>query len=296
MTNFVKRYAVLVVAVVTAAGAFAQSARAINPEQTNEWGVVNTLGYNLSTGYTAYGSINKFWAYTFSTWNRAYSKPGIRFYGGTYGNYATGCEHTSKWPNNGFYCWNDGGIYLDYPFMQNKLQSSGDYYPGAYLAHEWGHRIQHHLGSWSWYSAQGHRTEYHADCLAGMYTRYGYMTQRLTGNDYREGYNWLYYQPQSSTHGYGPNRAAWYEFGYTQYSLEACNRVFGGTATSSATGSASPGEGSGSSREMSADMWILPPATGPVDLTLSGPVTAPKGDATPPMRGRPLVPSARASS
>ena len=295
MTDFVKRCAVLAVALVATAGGFAQEARAINPEQTTERGVVNALGYNLSTGYTQSGSIDRFWAFAFSSWGRAYSRPGISFYGGTYGNYATGCEHTSRWPNNGFYCWNDNRIHLDYPFMQSKLQTNGDYYPGAFLAHEWGHRIQHHLGSWSWYSGQGHKTEYHADCLAGMYTRYGYDTRRLIGNDYWEGYNWLYYQPTSASHGHGPYRAAWFEFGYTQYSLEACDRVFT-TATSSAGASASLGEGRGNSRPVSAEMRILPPTRGQVDLTPGGPVAPPKGDPTPPMRGKPLVSSANALS
>jgi predicted metalloprotease len=295
MTSFVKRSAVLVGTLVAIAGGFTDGARAINPEQTTERGVVNTLGYNLSTGYTTYGSINDFWAYAFKSWGRAYARPGISFYGGTYGNYATACDSTSKWPNNGFYCWDSGGIYLDYPFMQSKLQLNGDYYPGAFLAHEWGHRIQHHLGSPSWYSAQGYRTEYHADCLAGMYTRYGYDSRRLTGNDYGEGYNWLYNQPTSTSHGYGPYRAAWYEYGYTQYSLDACNRVFA-TATSGTSGNASAGEGSRAQGTVTPEMRILPPTRGKVDLTSSGLVAPPKGDPTPPMRGKALSSSAKARS
>ena len=160
MTGFTKTCALLL-AIAAIAGGLAQSAEAINPEQTTESGVVTTLGYNLSTGYTQWGSIDAFWAYAFSSWGRAYSRPAISFYGGTYGNYSTACEHTSRWPSNGFYCWGDGRIYLDYPFMQLKLQTNGDYFPGAFLAHEWGHRIQHHLGMW--YGQQGYRTEYQAE-------------------------------------------------------------------------------------------------------------------------------------
>lgn len=73
-------------------------------------------------------------------------------------------------------------------------------------------------------------SEYHADCLAGMYTRYGYAAGRLTTSDYWEFYYWLYYQPTSSTHGSGANRAAWFDYGYQQYSLTACNQVFGSSS------------------------------------------------------------------
>jgi hypothetical protein len=199
----------------TALGVGATQADAMTPPQTTESGVVTLL----AGGST--GSIASFWATTMRSWGNAYSKPPITYYHtSTVGLINTPCGKALL--NNSFYCSTDNRIYLDYTWNQGLVSSYGDFGGGGILAHEWGHAIQ----AWLRYGVGGYRREYHADCLAGMYVRYGYSTGRLNGSDYGEFYNWLYYQPYTIDHGRGTARAAWYQYGYTQYSLAACNQAY----------------------------------------------------------------------
>jgi hypothetical protein len=97
--------------------------------------------------------------------------------------------------------------------------------------------------------AGNYKDEYHADCMAGLYYRYGYTGGRLLGADYKEFYNWLYYQPYSASHGSGPNRAAWFKYGYSQYTKAACDSVYRTAAMSSRLSAASgPPTGTSSGR------------------------------------------------
>ena len=60
----------------------------------------------------------------------------------------------------------------------------------------------------------------------------------------RRVYNWLAGQRTSPSHGSGANRAAWYRYGYTQYSLSACNQVYAlSSAYGVTTAKVEPGEG-----------------------------------------------------
>ena len=202
----------------------ASSAQAINPAQTQFSGVVNYLGSPSQAG-----SIAVFWSTTMSAWGRRYTKPVLQYYNGAgVGDRNTPCGSTTVWRNNSFYCSGSNTIYLDYTWNQRMTNQYGDFGSGGILAHEWGHAAQ----AWLGYGYVGYKSEYHADCLAGMYSRYGYSTGRLVGSDYSEMYNWLYAQPYSADHGTGSIRAAWYQYGYTQYSMAACDQVFAKTANS----------------------------------------------------------------
>ncbi len=212
----------LVAFAVSAAGlvAAAGPASAMNPPQTTYTGVVNLLGFDQSA------SIANFWKTTMSQWGKSYTKPTLRYYNTTIN---TACGQLSA--NNSFYCSSNNSIYLGTSWNQAQLNRYGDNGPGGILAHEWGHGID----AWLGYRYQGYRSEYHADCLAGMYTRYGYATGRLNGSDYGEMFNWLSAQPTTTSHGAGTNRAAWFKYGYTSYSLGACNQVLTSTAATSRT-------------------------------------------------------------
>jgi Putative neutral zinc metallopeptidase len=247
--------AIAVAAAALATGLTADRAAAMYPAQSTEGGVVNLLG-GYWTGWTA-GSIDDFWRRTLPTWGAGYSKPGLRYYGNGFGGYYTTayCGSTSRVANeNGMYCPGDQTIYLDYYGQQGLLNRLGDHGSGGFLAHEWAHRAQHHLGT----MRNDFRGEYNADCMAGLYTRYGYATGRLNGNDYWEFYYWLYGQSASYSHGTGPNRAAWYQWGYTQYSKAACDQAFTLTASGA---SARRGGKIGIARS------VTPPRIRPVDLT-----------------------------
>jgi uncharacterized protein len=185
------------------------TAQAINPPQTTESGVVYYLGGNLS------GSIETFWWTQFRAWGRPYAKPGL--YWLTAPRY---CGSSVMSMNNSWYCPSDHSIWLDYNWNQWYINRYGDYGGGAILAHEWGHRIQHLLGYRS--------SELHADCLAGMYTRYGISTGRLLNSDFYEGRNTLY-SLGGGEHGTPQQRADWFTTGYSYYNINVCNKALGGS-------------------------------------------------------------------
>lgn len=231
------RLAAVAATAVAAIGLGASSASAMTPPQTTETGVVNLVAGTSS------GSITNFWATTMSAWGKAYSRPSIYYYNHNGSGFPmTECGRASV--NNSFYCYGSNHIYLDYNWNQGLLNRFGDMAPAGILAHEWGHDIQDWLG----YHDNTYRQEYHADCLAGMYVRYGYAAGRLNGTDYGEFYNWFLSQGYDITHGRGTNRAAWYQYGYTQYSLAACNQAYSLPITPAKAGTTSgTSQGTGAS-------------------------------------------------
>ncbi len=197
----------------------APAAHAINPPQTAYSGVVNVLG-----GTASY-SIRDFWTRTLPAWGYAYRTPTLKYYTTPV---QTACGKALM--NNSFWCSADWTIWLDYNWNQTQVNQYGDFGAGGILAHEWGHAVD----SMTRTRAGNYKDEYHSDCLAGLYYRYGYAGGRLLAADYGEFYNWLYYRPSSPSHGYGPTRAAWFRYGYTQYSKAACDSVYRATAATAA--------------------------------------------------------------
>ena len=244
---------------VLAASAGADRAAALTPAQSTESGVVNLLGGWVPAYYS--GSIEDFWRRTLPDWGYSYSKPGIQYYGnGAGGYYGTACGATAPWSGeNGFYCSTTNTIYLDYWGQQGLLNRLGDHGSGGFLAHEWAHRAQARMGT----LVGNFRSEYNADCLAGLYTRFGYNTGRLSGNDYWEFHNWLYSQGSSVSHGTGPNRAAWFQYGYTQYTKPACDSALRLTASGASAVTAR----SSRKAKLAAARSLRPPVRGTVDTT-----------------------------
>lgn len=73
---------------------------------------------------------------------------------------------------NAFYCFEDGGIYYDVGYLDGWRTRIGEFAASSTLAHEYGHRVQHHLGLNE--AREGLFTlqkELMADCLAGAYLR-----------------------------------------------------------------------------------------------------------------------------
>jgi predicted metalloprotease len=256
-----------VVATALVAGLTTDQASGMTPAQTTESGVVNLLG-GYTAGYTG-GSIDDFWRRTLPSWGASYSKPAVRYYGnGSGGYYNTACGSTYPLRGeNGMYCPANGTIYLDYWGQQGLLNRLGDHGSGGFLAHEWAHRAQHHLGTLGY---ADFRLEYNADCMAGLYTRYGYSTGRLSGNDFWEFYNWLYYLSSSASHGTGANRAEWFRYGYNQYTKGACDQTFTLTASGASASSTASG----------ASTHLKPPRSARVDLTPPASKALPVGSKT----------------
>ncbi len=88
--------------------------------------------------------------------------------------------------NNAFYCPNSHGIYYDLNFLQEQLDSDGDFAPVTILAHEWGHLVQGNLDllNSGLYSIQ---LELQADCFAGAWANYAGELQVLEEGDLDEG-------------------------------------------------------------------------------------------------------------
>lgn len=188
------------------------SAQAMTPAQTTSTGTVNTL----------IPDVNTFWYQNFRSWGwlAYYRTPQVYFYNSTI--YACGSTLSA---NNSFACRN-GQIYIGTGWTQSLLYSYGDYGAGVILAHEWGHEIMYDLG---WTSSTGTAgNELFADCLAGMYTRYGILaSHKLDNSDYWEGYNTLR-SIAGGDHGTPDQRSGWFQFGYTQYNIYSCGRALSG--------------------------------------------------------------------
>jgi predicted metalloprotease len=199
-------------------------AGALNPPQSEAAGVVWYVGGGP-------GSIDEFWAATFGGWGlrSTYLTPKIYFYNGYgIGDYdVVGCGNTAARRYNGFYCHPTRTIHLDYSDQTDRIAAGGHYTFGdgeavGFLAHEWGHHVQNLLRL----PVGTIAAEYHADCLAGMYMRYGYASGRLTGGDYWEFHNWLLSTDASSSHGDPTHRSQWYRYGWDRYDVAACNLVY----------------------------------------------------------------------
>lgn len=88
--------------------------------------------------------------------------------------------------NNAFYCPSSHGIYYDLNFLQEQLDSDGDFAPVTILAHEWGHLVQGNLGllNTDLYTIQ---IELQADCFAGAWANYAGEMEVLEEGDIEEG-------------------------------------------------------------------------------------------------------------
>jgi predicted metalloprotease len=186
------------------------TAHALRPQQYYVTGVVNAMAPN----------VNYFWWAKLGSQYRV--APSIVYYNYGSTGHITTCSgvSTATWSWGSYDAWCNR-IYLDYRGLQALVAGYGDYTAGGVLAHEWGHAIQAIIGGLN----RGYKSEYHADCLAGMSTQYAHYSGLLDTGDFWEFYWQLYYSGDSVTHGKGVERAAWFWYGHTYRSLEVCNRV-----------------------------------------------------------------------
>ncbi len=161
-----------------------------------------------------------------------------------------------------FYCPPDSTIYLDTTFFKDVLEGELGGQGGAFvepyvLAHEYGHHIQNLLGTMGKVKTQqgprsdAVRLELQADCYAGMWARGAESTQDANGDvliqdiseqDIREalesasavGDDKIQQKTQgqvteeSWTHGSAASRMKWFQVGYQQGSLQACDTFAAG--------------------------------------------------------------------
>lgn len=175
----------------------------------------------------------------------------------TFGNATqTGCGQATS-DVGPFYCPTDQTIYLDTTFFEAVLQGqlagpSGDFVEPYVLAHEYGHHIQNLLGTMGRVKTQSGprsdavRLELQADCYAGMWTKAATSTQdedgqqiitELSDQDISDaiaaassvGDDKIQEKTQGQvtketwTHGSAASRVKWFQVGYQQGSLKACD-------------------------------------------------------------------------
>jgi uncharacterized protein len=176
------------------------------------------------------------------------------------GSAPSGCGQASS-AMGPFYCPNDQTIYFDPTFFHDILQQqlngpSGAFVEPYVIAHEFGHHIQNLLGTMRKVKTQqgpnsdSVRLELQADCYAGMWTRSATRTedaqgnvliQDLTDQDIQDGIAAAksvgddtiqkettgQVNPEQWTHGSSAARVRWFQTGYQNGTLDACNTFNG---------------------------------------------------------------------
>ena len=177
------------------------------------------------------------------------------------GGIGTGCGQASS-AVGPFYCPVDQTIYLDTTFFDDVLERqlggpSGAFVEPYVLAHEYGHHIQNLLGTMGRVKTQqgprsdAVRLELQADCYAGMWARGATTTEDADGNvlisqltqqditqaiDAATAVGDDRIQQQSGgavdsdswTHGSSAERSAWFQRGYQDGTLRACDTFAAG--------------------------------------------------------------------
>ncbi len=205
-------------------------------------------------------SLTDFWSDTLPQQSSASFEPekAIRTFSG---GISTGCGSASA-AVGPFYCPVDQTIYLDTTFFRDVLQQqlggpSGAFVEPYVLAHEYGHHVQHLLGTDEKVrSRQGARSdsvrlELQADCYAGMWAASATGTEDsqgvvlisdLTKQDVQEAIAAAtavgddriqqagggQVDPDSWTHGSAQERVDWFTTGYDQGTLDACDTFAAG--------------------------------------------------------------------
>jgi predicted metalloprotease len=176
------------------------------------------------------------------------------------GSTASGCG-TAQSAMGPFYCPNDQTIYFDPSFFHDILQQqlngpSGAFVEPYVIAHEFGHHIQNLLGTMRKVKTQqgpnsdSVRLELQADCYAGMWAHSATTTedsqgnvliQDLTDQDIQQaiaaaksvGDDAIQKEttgrvnPEQWTHGSSAARVHWFQIGFQNGTLEACNTFNG---------------------------------------------------------------------
>ncbi len=154
-----------------------------------------------------------------------------------------------------FYCPGDQKVYLDPGFfdeLARRFGAPGDFAQAYVIAHEYGHHVQDVLGTMDQVQQQqtsgnanelSIRLELQADCLAGMWANWVMAhpdqanVESITDEDVREGLNAAAavgddriqeqatgtIDKESWTHGSAEQRMQWFNTGFKQGSLEACD-------------------------------------------------------------------------
>ncbi|WP_267349324.1 neutral zinc metallopeptidase [Sphingomonas sp. GM_Shp_2] len=194
----------------------------------------------------AYSNAQNTWEQIFAQSGQRFEAPMLRFYTGS-GQSGCGAAQSAMGP---FYCPSDNGIYLDASFfdeLANRFGAQGDFARYYVIAHEFGHHIQHLLGTSTEVSraqasagrAEGNalsvRLELQADCYAGVWAarnrnrlepgdiEEGMTAARAIGDDTLQREAGGRVVPDSFTHGTSEQRMRWLRRGLETGDPAQCN-------------------------------------------------------------------------
>ena len=156
----------------------------------------------------------------------------------------TGCGYGEA-ATGPFYCPRDARVYLDLGFfnqLSGKLKANGDFAQAYVIAHEIGHHVQNQLGNMESKKSLGAegtsvRTELQADCFAGVWAHdtnqrnlleQGDVGEAMTaaaavGDDRLQKAARGTVRPDSFSHGTSAQRQKWFQRGFDQGKIEACD-------------------------------------------------------------------------
>lgn len=140
--------------------------------QTGGWDVTTLSTY-------VYGNLETYWIEWFSNQGWQYVSPTYTV--GPNLSSSSSCTGISHGP---FYCSDDQRMYLDEPWLQQRLANPGDFAVALVVAHEYGHHIQSVIG---WDETNEIPHELGADCLAGVWANTAYYQGILDDGDIDEG-------------------------------------------------------------------------------------------------------------
>ncbi|WP_188656676.1 KPN_02809 family neutral zinc metallopeptidase [Sphingomonas metalli] len=198
----------------------------------------------------AFSNAENTWEALFARSGQQFAPPMLRFYNGS-GQSGCGAAQAAMGP---FYCPTDQGIYLDTSFfneLATRFGAQGDFARYYVVAHEFGHHIQHLLGtseqvqqiqqrsSQAEGNAASVRLELQADCFAGVWAAQnrnrlepgdveeGMTAARAIGDDTLQREAQGRVVPDSFTHGTSEQRMRWLRRGMESGDPAQCDTFSG---------------------------------------------------------------------
>jgi predicted metalloprotease len=189
------------------------------------------------------------WHPLFEQIDRTYQEPTLVLFSGA-AESACGFANAAVGP---FYCPGDRQVYIDLGFFEelsDRFGAPGDFAQAYVLAHEVGHHVQTLLGISDQVrsvreqlgeadaNALSVRQELQADCFAGIWANHADRSRQLLeqgdieeglraasaiGDDRLQRQAQGYVVPESFTHGSSEQRMRWFQAGFAEGELSACD-------------------------------------------------------------------------